>query len=191
MSAARSILVAVFLGIAGTAVAGPLEDGETAYKRGDYAAALQLLRPLADQGIARAQLDLGLMYSGGRGVPQDYDAASRWYGKAADQGYAEAEFQLGLSYLSGKGVERSDSEAAKWFRKAADQANEGAQIALGTLYAGGHGVPRDYVLAHMWYNLVAVQGNGLAATMRDELAAKMTPKQSAEAQRLAREWKPK
>jgi uncharacterized protein len=59
------------------------------------------------------------------------------------------------------------------------------------MYAIGKGVPQDYVIAHMWLNLAAVDGDKDAAEGRDTLAAKMTPAQIAEAQKLAREWKPK
>ena len=55
----------------------------------------------------------------------------------------------------------------------------------------GRGVPQDYVQAHMWWNLAAVKGNTDAIKNRDVVAAKMTPTQIAEAQKLAREWKPK
>jgi TPR repeat protein len=57
-------------------------------------------------------------------------------------------------------------------------------------YEQGDGVLQDYVLAYMWYNLAAAQGAGVAAKDRDRVAARMTPEQIAEAQRLAREWKP-
>jgi hypothetical protein len=40
----------------------------------------------------------------------------------------------------------------------------------------------------MWFNLAAAQGYELAFKFRDELAKKMTPRQIAVAQRLAREW---
>jgi hypothetical protein len=43
----------------------------------------------------------------------------------------------------------------------------------------------------MWYNLVAAQGDSDAEKLRDEVAAKMSPAHIAEAQRLAKEWKPK
>jgi TPR repeat protein len=49
---------------------GRLEDGETAYQRGDYATVLRLVRPLANQGVAHAQVGLGVMYALGQGVPQ-------------------------------------------------------------------------------------------------------------------------
>ena len=63
------------------------------------------------------------------------------------------------------------------------------------MYEKGQGVPQDYVAAHLWLNLAAsrwtAKDRGRAATIRDEVAEKMTPDQLAEAQRLAREWKPK
>jgi len=84
----RATLTALLMlaAIAGSAVAGPLEDGETAYNRGDYATALRLLRPLADQGNAAAQTKLGLMYENGYGVSQNFAEAVKWYRKAADAG---------------------------------------------------------------------------------------------------------
>jgi uncharacterized protein len=57
-------------------------------------------------------------------------------------------------------------------------------------YYNGRGVPQDYVLTHMWLNLAAAKGMQLAANRRIELEAKMTPEQIAEAQQMAREWKP-
>ncbi len=52
-------------------------------------------------------------------------------------------------------------------------------------------VPQDHVQAHLWFNLAAAQGNELASKNRDIIADNMTPAQINEAQRLAREWKPK
>jgi TPR repeat protein len=80
------------------AVAGPFEDGTAAYDRGDYATALRLFRPPADQGDARAQFALGWMYQYGKGVPLDYAAAIKWYRLAADQGLAGAQAFLGGMY---------------------------------------------------------------------------------------------
>ena len=82
------------------------------------------------------------------------------------------------------------ANAVKWFRLAADQGEADAQFWLGTMYAQGGGVPQDYVLAHMWFNLSVAHGDEKVVTLRDHTARKMTPDQLAEAQRLAREWKP-
>ena len=59
----------------GPATAGPLEDGVAASRSGDFATALRLLRPLAEEGNATAQLNLGFMYNLGRSVPEDLAAA--------------------------------------------------------------------------------------------------------------------
>ena len=62
----------VSLSLAAPVLAGTWEDGMAAYKRGDYASALRLWRPLAKQGNTGAQFNLGLMYYLGQGVKQDY-----------------------------------------------------------------------------------------------------------------------
>jgi hypothetical protein len=88
-------------------------------------------------------------------------------------------------------VAKDCAEAARWFRKAADQGLAGGQYNLGVIYEHGRGVPQDRVQAHMWFNLAAAQGENNAAESRDRMAQRMTPAQIAEAQKLAREWKPK
>ncbi len=82
------------------------------------------------------------------------------------------------------------TEAVKWYRKAAEQSDAIAQLFLGRMYVAGQGVPQDYVLAHKWLNLAAAQRSNFTKE-RDLVAAKMTPAQIAEAQKRAREWKPK
>ena len=160
--------------------------------------AVKWYRKAAEQGNAFAQNLLGEAYKRGTGIPQDYAEAVRWYLKAADQGSPSAEMSLGFMYNDGKGVPQDYAEAAKWFRKAAEKdwpLAYIAQIALGAMYAGGKGVPQDYVEAYKWSNLAAAKGDSVArmaaADMRDNLAKKMTPDQIAEAQQLAREFKPR
>ena len=98
---------------------------------------------------------------------------------------------LGAIYQIGEGVTQDYAEAMRWYRKAAEQGDVTTQVQLGFMYSKVKGVPQDYVQAHMWYNLAAAQGDKDARESRDSLAKKMTPAQIAEAQRLAREWKPK
>ncbi len=105
--------------------------------------------------------------------------------------HAKTQFNLGLMYAEGQGLPRDHTEAGKWFRKAADQGDAKAQADLGVSYANGLGVPQDFVLAFMWLDLAAVQGSEDARSARDTLGPHMTADQIAEAQRLAREWKPK
>jgi uncharacterized protein len=222
----RSVSIVVFLAMASVANAGPFEDGQAAYQRQDYATALQVWRPLADHGDAKAQNKLGNMYAAGQGLARDDAEAMKWYCLAADQGYPNAEANLGEAYSHGRGVAQDYAEAAKWFRKAADQGfapvqftlgvmygkGQGvpqdyeetvkwyhlaadhnlafAQTNLGIMYAVGHGVEKDYVRAYMWLNLAAAQGDRNASLGRDRILKDMSSLQVAEAQRLAREWKP-
>ncbi len=78
------------LGLTAPAWAG-FDEAVAAYKRGDYATAIREWRPLAEQGNAKAQFNLGVMYDRGLGVPQDYAEAVKWYRKAAEQGHAGAQ----------------------------------------------------------------------------------------------------
>ena len=174
-----------------------------------FEGAAEWYRRAAEQGHADAQSRLGTYYMNGRGVPKDYEEAVKWWHKAAEQGDAGSMFALGnMSYECGGEVDRSCgigfvphtpeyAEAAKWYRLAAERGHIRAQLSIGAMYAEGLGVPQDYALAHMWFNLAAAQaGQGtrykdVAVKARDTAAAKMSPGQIAEAQRLAREWKPK
>ena len=123
-------------------------------------------------------------------MPQDFAEAAKWYRLAADQGYSLAQNNLGILYEEGRGVPQDLAEAVKWHRLAADQNNAFAQNRLGALYENGRGVPKDNVRAHMWFNLSGAQGHQAAVKNRDKLTASMDREQVAEAQKLAREWKP-
>ncbi len=114
--------------------------------------------------------------------------------KRAEQGHAPSQFNLGVMYSQGQGVSQDYKEALRWYLAAAEQGYSSAQVALGVMYERGQGVPQDYIQAHMWFNLAAASGGDkdreTAAKNRDLLARIMTSEQIAEAQRLAREWKP-
>jgi TPR repeat protein len=83
------IVAAQMLGIAGV-IAGPWEDGMASYNRGDYVPAIRLLRPLAEQGNAKAQSVLGVMYRRGEGVTRSSVRAFIWLSRAAARGDARA-----------------------------------------------------------------------------------------------------
>ena len=75
---------------------------------------LDELRAVAEQGDATAQLNLGVRYANGEGVPQDYAEAVRWYRLAADQGLAGAQNNLGVKYRNGEGTPQDFVEAHMW-----------------------------------------------------------------------------
>jgi Sel1 repeat len=134
-------------------------DAVAAYGKGDYTTVLRLIRPLADQGQADAQFNLGLMYYRGEGIPQNYVEAMRWCRLAADQGHAFAQSHLGTMYYKGHGVPQNFAEAAKWYRRADDQGDAFGQHNLGVMYHNGEGLPQDYAEAAKWYRRAADQGH--------------------------------
>jgi len=134
------------------------QQGLEATKRGDYQTAFKLWLPLAEQGDASAQFNLGLMYDNGQGVKQDDVDAVKWYRKAAEQGYAKAQFNLGVMYHNGLGVKQDDVEAVKWYRKAAEQGNAKAQFNLGVSYYQEEGVRQDKGQAKEWFGKACDNG---------------------------------
>ena len=155
---------AVLLGSVGVSFSADFQKGVTAYDSGDYATALREWTPLAEQGLADAQYNLGQMYAEGKGVSQNHKSAVKWYRLSAEQGNADAQFNLGLMYRKGQGVPQDDRTAVKWYRLSAEQGNDSAQTELGFMYEEGKGVPQDYKTAVKWYTLAAEQGDAVAQT---------------------------
>mgnify|MGYP001080174181 CR=1 FL=1 len=112
------------------------QQGLTAYEQSNYQTAFKLWLPLAEQGDANVQFNLGVMYAEGQGVKQDDFEAVKWYRQAAEQGYANAQAILGFSYLLGKGVQVNKSLAKEWFGKACDNGDQGGCKYYGKLNRG-------------------------------------------------------
>lgn len=156
----------------------------------------------ADQGLAIAQSMLGRQYMYGRGVPQDYQHAAELFVEAAQQGDVQASSLLARLYAGGRGVAQDNREAARWARVAAngDCRSDSpycalAQSLLAALYFNGDGVPQDYELAYVWANLAGAampegEERQTIVSLRDAVAAQLSPQQLEHAQRLAREWHP-
>jgi len=81
----------------------------------DFSAAAKWVRRAAEQGYARAQLDLGYLYEQGKGVPVDYISAYAWYDAALDRGEKRATRQLKnlSSLMTGQQTKQAIEAAAK------------------------------------------------------------------------------
>ena len=77
-------------------------------------------RKAAEQGNAKAQVNLGCCYENGEGVEKDMKQAAEWFRKAAEQGNTHAQFSLGSCYDGGLGIAKDHLEAIKWYRKVSD-----------------------------------------------------------------------
>ncbi len=119
---------------------------------------VRVFQKLAEQGDAKSQYRLGLLYYEGSGVPQDYIEAVRWYRKGAEQGDSMSQYAIGYMYEMGKGVKQDNAEAALWYRKSAAQRDAQAQCGLGSMYYDGRGVQQDRSEAARWYRKAADQG---------------------------------
>ncbi len=185
------VLVAL---LSAACVSSPAEQ-ERALKRGadlyiaqDYTGAMQVFRPLAEQGNAKARHMVGYLYENGMGVSSDLAEAARWYGLAADQGDAESQFALGYMHHYGRGVPQDYQAAARLYRAAAESGYALAQANYGFLLALGRGVPRDDREAVRQFQLSAAQGeaqgrNNLGTMLRD---GRGVARNDAEALRLYR-----
>ena len=195
-------------------------DVGMSYQRGlgvqrNDAEAVKWYRRAADQGgLLAAQINLADTYAIGRGVPQNFGEALKWYRIAADQGSPYAENVVGLAYEHGVNVAQDDAEAFRWYRRAANKIYDrpgntwihSPQYNFASMYASGRGTAQDYVKALMWFTLAVAFGDTkppdefgvnllgtskyTAMEQRDRLEALMTSAQIAEAERLAREWRP-
>ena len=159
----------------------------------DDAQAVAWYRKAADQGNGDGQFGLGLRYLEGRGVPKDKPQGIAWIRNAAEQGNAFAEFYLGIAYGVGDGVPQDFAQAATWHLSGCRPRGDGLAEHPRSNVPRRPRVPQDYIRAHMWFNWAAAgtldaSFHNKLAKDRDDVAAKMTPDQIVEAQRMASEW---
>ena len=162
--------------------------GQEAYNSGDYQTAITEWQPLAEAGDAAGQFGMGLLYANGFGLALDDAQALKWYQLAAEQNYADAQSNIAVMYANGWGVPQSDEEAFKWYSLAADNGVTSAQIGVAKMCAGGFGAPQDKVQALKWFGIAAELGDYNAPSKRDQLAARMSAAEIAEASFLANTW---
>lgn len=138
------------------------EEGKQAYLNQDYKRALEILKPLAENGNSQAQITLGLMYDYGHGVEKNAATSIKWYRMAAEQGVPVVQHDIGVKYFQGQGVEQNYAEAAKWWEMSANAGIADSQFNLGLMHYRGIGIPKDYEKAATLFDAAAEQGHGNA-----------------------------
>lgn len=189
--AAAPLLALLLLPLSAPLADGPasgFDEGMRAADRGDFATALRVWAPLAQQGDAEAQFNIGILYEYGLGVVQDYAEAAECYRMAAVQGNLSAQFSLAVMYSKGRGVAQDHAEAARLYREAAERGYAPAQNNLGIKLSSGEGIAPDRVEAYKWFAIATARGNKASARGRDIVARRMTAEEIGEAQRRARAW---
>lgn len=132
-------------------------QGWEAYESGRYSRALSIWEPLARQGNADAQINLGVMYDYGKGVVEDPEVAAHWYRRAAEQGNVSAQYNLGQLYITGRGVKKNADKAVYWLQQAADLGFAIASYNLGVMYSEGKNLKKQPGKAVEWFYLAGVK----------------------------------
>ena len=145
--------------------AADYESGYAAYWRGDYRSAYREWRPLAEQGDAQAQYNLGMMYESGKGVAGDSAEAVKWYRRAAERGYLEAQLRLGVMYGNGEESRRrcAGSEVVSVCRQAGERL--GAAQGWVDVTMPARVLSQTTFEAAYWFRLAAEQGDAEARLM--------------------------
>lgn len=129
--------------------------GEMYRLQKDYAAAAKWYGMAAKQGNARAQNNMGRLYTVGHGVNKDDKEAAAWFRKAAEQGFAKAQNNLSVMYSTGRGVPKDPVEASNWCKKAAENSDPTAMANLAERYKMGVGVTKNLEESLKWFKRAA------------------------------------
>jgi len=150
----RALTLLVAAALAGAASAQTVKQGIEAWQKGDYQAAVEVWRPLADRGDADALFNLAQAYRFGRGVSANLATAKSLLERAGRAGHVESQTTLGLLLLqSGEQV-----EALKWLGQAAQAGERRALLVYGTALINGDGVTQDRALGYAYVHSAAAAG---------------------------------
>ena len=150
-----------------------------AYNEGDYAAAMAVWEPLANQGNRDAQFAMGVLYYEGHGVNKNLDEALAWFRKAADSEHPTAMFNLGVAYWEGRGLSQNYAQAVDWWERAAESGDVASQYNLGLAYYLGKGAQKDLDQARNWLTQAAEKGHADAQHVLGIIDEKYTKSQTA------------
>jgi hypothetical protein len=172
-SAWKCAVAAIILGAALPQLvhADTASAGMEAYRRGDYAVALEKLSPVAAHGNGPACVIVGRIYLDGRGVPTDAGLAARYFEIGAGQGDRLAASYLGDLYFSGDGVAKNAGQAIRYWKLAGHLGEPRAAHNLGIEFRDGVDVTVDRRLALRWLE-AAVEGlQGSTEHLRERFVA--------------------
>jgi hypothetical protein len=124
-------------------------------------------------------------------LSKDYKVFLEKIEPIAREGSAPAQSLLGTFYVDGQGISPDYAKGFFWLSKAAEQGHDAAMPWLGDLYCHGFGVEQSAVLCLKWVNIAASRGNEKAIKYLPMIEDHVTSATISEAQKLARDWRPK
>lgn len=173
------IVLTGFLLLCGFQAAADYQAGLNAFTVGDYDAAMDEWRAVADGPpdavvptiYAETHFAIATLYWRGLGVRQDYGLARDWLLKAAELGHANAQAKLGFMYTDGMGVGQDYLEALEWFEKAAAGGSVDGLYNLGIYYLYGWGVAADRTMAKQYLAAASALGDTASEDALQQLLA--------------------
>jgi TPR repeat protein len=135
-----------------------MDVADDLYGNGHFFDAFHAYKALAEDGSAKAQEKVGMMYRDAQGVEQDFREALQWFEKAAAQDDTQAMISVGFLYGNGQGVPRNYSEEMKWIRRAAEANDPAGQYDLGVMIMEGRQTPGFERESASWIDKAAQQG---------------------------------
>ncbi len=146
-------------------VEGPAKAAMEAFKEGRHAKAIELAKPLAEQGNAEALYLLGFAYESGQGVEASKDKALEYYRKAAASKHKDAVYRLSFILLASDKEDERDQARQALETAAKDDPAVAARI-LGEAYLRGLLTPSpDPDKAIFWWKRAADAGDVLSVLL--------------------------
>ncbi len=142
-----------------TAVDGPAKEALDIFQAGRHAKAVELAKPLADQGNAEALYLMGFAHETGQGADVSKDLALEFYRKAAAAKHKDAAYRLSFILLASEKEEERDQAREALETAAKDDPAVAGRI-LGEAYLRGRLTPKaDPEKAIFWWKRAADAGD--------------------------------
>lgn len=136
----------------------------------NYERAAYWFEKAAENGIANASYNLGVLHHQGLGFTPDINTAMSWYKDAAAKGHPEAQYNLGIAYIEGIGVPYDPAKASDYFESAANNGVMEAAYNLGLIHENGLLGDAQPDNALMWYKIASDKGSPEAKQALTDLA---------------------
>ncbi len=150
------------------------DRGMRTLKRGDYQTALNIWIPVAEQGSARAQYNIWVLYEKGLGVRREKTQATEWLERAARSGSVIARDRISA---------REAEVVLKTAKERARLGNAEAMMVIANIYADGVSVTRNLDEAHLWYSRAMRAGHPVAANALLRIEDPMTRGETSKARK--------
>ena len=134
-----------------------LESGIAAFETINFAHAIKLLSPIADEGNVEAMYRMAIMLQNGLGCQASTEKAFSYMENAALKGYPLAQHAYGFMFFEGECTEKDIDKSIEWFTKAAEQGLMGSATTLAMIYEEGKLVPQDLEKSQYWYKKAGIE----------------------------------